>query len=299
MMRQLLLSTLCLTAPLAWAQPSITQSAIAPQGIAMSMYGLAEGAVMPSIADGAEQTWNLSGVALQSLGTARFGTSAGTPYANAFPQANRVFAQEFQGQGTIYEYVRNSAAGLDLFGRGIPYNPITYTQPSRILKFPLAFNESYTDSYVNENGANVRTWTYGGHGTVTTALGTFSNVAKMSNTQGHVILWNLDPLYPVVYNEEGSIYFFAKTGYIDEVGIAEQAAGELRAWPNPAHDRLAVEGTWHGQPWRVSDLQGRQLLHGVAGPGPLELDLLHLAAGSYVATVGNTGAQRHVHFVKQ
>lgn len=297
-MRLLLFPCACLLFTPLLGQPPITYANLAPQGVAMAMSGLAEGASLPVLADGADQTWDLSGVAVHPLGTARFATAAGTPYANGFPQANRVFAQEFQGQGTIYEYVRTGPAGLELFGRGIPYLPVIYYQPSLILRFPLAFNESYTDSYVNENGANTRTWTYGGHGTAVTPLGVFHNVALVRNTQGHVILWNLEPLYPVLYNEEGSIYFFAMTGFVGDVGIGEEHAASLRAWPNPCSDRLSVEGARAGDAWQVVDMQGRRLMQGRMGDAAPVVDVRELASGAYVLLMGADGRARHVPFVK-
>lgn len=282
------------------AQPSIERDLLAPFGLVASLYTIPDPSTLPMIGDGAEQVWDFSNTSFSELGTMHFRKSAGTPYANAFPLADWALAQTFTGQGTLYQYLRITQSGLQMYGRNIPYNPIMYQVPTTILKFPMAFDESFLDEYINEGGPNSRVWTYSGHGTILSPLGTFHNVAKVGNSLGDIILWNLEPLYPIFYLEEGSIYVCKLLSINTDVGIGEVEAAAWRAWPNPCQDVLHLSGLQGRAQWKVVDTQGRTLSvgEGFVDTG-LELDVSMLAQGTYLLLVEQVQTRRTVPFVKE
>lgn len=281
------------------AQPSIEHSSVAPFGVVTSMHTIPDPGTLPAIGDGMDQVWNFNNTVFQALGTMDFRTSAGTPYAGAFPLANWALAQHFTGQGTLYQYLRITSTALQMHGRNIPYNPVIYQQPTTVLKFPMAFGDSFLDQYVNEDGPNSRTWSYSGHGTILSPLGTFDNVAKVGNSLGDIILWNLSPLYPIFYYEAGSMYFTKLISVNTDVGIGEPGGAAFRAWPNPCGDALHLSALAARTTWQVVDPQGRTVATGMATrPGEQQLDLGGVAAGSYVLVLDDAGQRSHVRFVK-
>lgn len=281
------------------AQPVIDHAGLASFGLRAAMYTLADPAQLPAVSDGADQTWDLTGIALQHLGSLHFRPAAGTAYSEVFPDANWAYEQTFDGLGVLFQYMRINDGSIQIFGRNIPYNPVVYYQPSTVLRFPLAFNEAFTDTYLNEGGPNTRTWTYSGHGTILSSLGTFTNVAKVGNSSGDIILWNLDPLYPIFYLEEGRTYVFKLTAVDTGTGVEEQGEAAVRTWPNPCRERLSIGPARPGSRWQMKDLQGRLLLGGLADAGELNIDVRGLASGSYVLLLADGGRQLHLPFVKE
>lgn len=278
------------------AQHTIQYSDLDPFGVATDMHLLASPAVLPALSNGPGQTWDLGGISLQHIGTQAFTTAVGTPHAADYPAANWVWSQTVTGLGTGYTYLHISSAGIDLLARNVPQSTLEYSDPSQVMQFPLAFGESYSDTYMNTNGGSTMTWTYSGHGTAITPLGTFTEVAKVENTEGDVLLWSTAPLYPIMIADGSNTLFFIQTN----VGVDEVEAGTFRAWPSPGNGLLHLASAAAGSAWRVLDGQGRTVLHGqFAGTGAQQVDASTLAPGSYVLAVSEGGRARHARFVKQ
>ena len=293
-----------LTAPLAFlvlssltAQVTIQYADLSAFGVATDMHQMLAPAALPALSDGSNQTWDLSGITLQAIGTLNFNTAAGTPYASTYPTANWVWAQNVTGVGTSYTYLAIAASGVDLVARNVPFSTLNYSDPSRVMQFPLAYGGVFSDTYVNDNGSGTVIWTYSGHGTAATPLGTFPDVAKLVSNEGDLLLWNTSPLYPIVIDDGNNVLFFAQ----NNVGVAEQGTTAVRAYPNPCHERLAISGTTPGTTWQILDDQGRNVAQGslVATGTDAQVDVSALATGHYMLVLNDNGRPRHSGFIKQ
>ena len=295
-MRKTLTPLACLMLLSLSAQYTIQFSDLDPFGVETDMHLLNAPASIPALSNGADQSWDLSGITLQNIGTQAFTTAVGTPYATTYPTANWVWSQTVTGLGTGYTYLNITSSGIDLLARNVPISTVDFSDPSQVMKFPLALGESYSDTYVNTNGGSTMTWTYSGHGTAITPLGTFTNVAKVENTEGDVLLWNTAPLYPIMIADEDNTLFFIQ----NNVGVNEQEESTFQTWPNPCRDMLNLASVVGGSEWSILDAQGRTLLNGqINRVGDQQMDVSHLASGSYVVVLNAGGQIRHARFVKE
>lgn len=283
-----------LLAPL--AAQTIQYGNLSPFGVQATMY-LQTGSTPLQLSNGANQTWNLAALPIQQAGTLSFVTATGTPYAATYPNANWVWHQDAGSLANVYQYLRVTSTGIELVARNVPTTAVAYSDPLKVVAFPMSYGDSYTDSYVNTGGSNTLTWTYSGHGTLTTSMGTFPNLAKLTSTDGDTVLWNLDPVYPVMIKDGSSVTFYKQTN----VGVNEQAGTLVQAWPNPCSDELVLAHAAPGSQWQVMDMQGRILRSGLlASAGNLmQLDVRGLAGGNYLLALRNGLERQQVRFVKQ
>ncbi|HRO39199.1 MAG TPA: hypothetical protein PLY76_07445 [Flavobacteriales bacterium] len=291
-MKYLLAPLACLLlAPL--SAQTIQYGNVSPFGIEAEMY-LQTGNAPLQLSDGPGQTWNLSALPLQASGTLAFAPAAGTPYTTDHPAANWVWHQTVTGMGDVYQYLAINPGGVELVARNVPMNPVAYSDPLKILQFPMDFGASFTDTYTNGDGSGTQTWTYSGHGTLVTSMGTFPNLAKLSGSGGDTALWNLDPVYPVMIQSGSTVTFYKQTN----VGVAEQVAHSLEVWPNPCADKLTVAGAAPGSAWCLLDHQGRVVGAGKWTAAERQVDVRDLAAGSYVLQLGSGTFRQSVRFFK-
>ncbi|MGB3526544.1 MAG: hypothetical protein WBB32_11340 [Flavobacteriales bacterium] len=278
------------------AQHTIQFSDLDPFGVETDMHLLTSPSTLPTLSNGANQSWDLSSITLQNIGTQAFTTAVGTPYASTYPAANWVWSQTVTGLSTGYTYLNITSSGIDLLARNVPISTLDYSDPSQVMKFPLALGESYSDTYVNTNGGSTMTWTYSGYGTAITPLGTFTNVAKVENTEGDVLLWNTAPLYPIMIADGDNTLFFIQTN----VGVNELVENTLQVWPSPCREAINLSAVVGGSEWRILDGQGRMISNGrVAMSGALRVDASGLASGGYVLVLSDGAQIRHARFVKE
>lgn len=278
------------------AQITLQQSMIAPGGVHLSMYVVTApgSATVPS--DGANQSWDLSSVTLQPVGTLDFIVASGTPFAANYPTANWVWAQTPTGVATDYIYLDISSSGIEVIADDVPSATNNYTDPKRILQFPMSLGQSLTDSYTDMDGPSSVAWAYTGHGTAITPLGTFTDLAKVVSTEDDILLWNTTPLYPLVIDNGSTVLVFAPSG-VGIQGLGARAA--VQVYPNPCTDRLVVEGALNTV-WRITDPQGRTVRNGsFNGMGLQHLDVAELTTGSYFLLLDADGTGRAIHFNKQ
>ncbi len=285
--------------PLSWllfvctSAQTIQYSDLGPFGVQADMQYLSASG-LPTLGDGTGQTWDLSGLALQQVGTMAFSPAAGTAYAANYPTANWVWAQSINGLGDAFHYLGITPNGIELLARNVPTSTVDYSDPAQVMKFPLAFGGSFTDPYTNTNGSDTLVWTYTGHGTLITPMGTFTDVAKLVNNEGEIACWKRNPLYPVMLQDDEDILFFVQ----NNVGVQEQHPDLLGAWPNPCRDVLNMAHAAPGSSWQVLDTQGRMLLNG-AVDRQQQVDVRMLAAGSYLLVSHQGMRLSHVRFVKE
>ncbi|MCB0757169.1 MAG: T9SS type A sorting domain-containing protein [Flavobacteriales bacterium] len=278
------------------AQHTIGQSDLSPFGVQTDMHLLSAPATLPALSDGNNQTWDLSSITLQAVGTLNFTPASGTPYAATYPTANWAWAQIITGVGANYTYLDISATGINILARDVPSDPDNYTDPVQVMKFPLALGEAYTDSYSHSTGSSTATWTYTGAGTLITPLGTFMNVAKVQNNEGDLLLWNTAPLYPILIDDGDNVLVFAQ----NNVGVSEHQRSPVGTYPNPCRDRLTVDGAVAGSSWRIVDTQGRTLGIGTVGvTGDQQVDVSGLAPGSHVLVLNDHARFHCVRFMKE
>lgn len=278
------------------AQVTIQYSDLSQFGVTSDMYQMTAPAVLPAITDGVNQTWDLSGITLQNGGTLNFNTSTGTPYASTYPTANWVWAQNVTGLGTAYTYLTITSSGIDMVARNVPFNTLDYTDPTGVIRFPMAYGQVFSDPYTSTNGSSTVTWTYSGHGSAITPLGTYTNVAKLVSNEGDLVLWNTSPLYPILIADGNTTLFFLQ----NNVGIAEQGSTSMRTYPNPCHDRLTLVDASAGSTWQIMDGQGRRVSTGsLSLAADQQIAVGNLASGSYVLVLTNGTGIRHSSFVKQ
>ncbi len=292
-MRHILLPFLALGGLVAVAQPTLQQSMVDPNGLQLDMYLVTSPGSATEPSDGANQTWDLSTVSLQPIGTLDFTASTGTPYAANYPGANWVWAQTVTGMGTEYTYLNIGPNGIAIHATGVPGDVNDYTDPKLILTFPMAFGQNVSDNYVDIDGPASVTWSYTGHGTAITPLGTINDLAKLVSTENDLLLWNTAPLYPMVIDDGSNVLVFAP----GNVGLEERGALPVQVYPNPCTEALYVEAL--AADWRIIDLQGRTVRAGrFSGPALQRIELAGMASGSYLLVLDQGGRHRSVRFSK-
>lgn len=279
------------------AQPTLLQSNIASGGLAFDMYVLSDPGEAEYPTDGADQTWDLSSVGLTESGTLDFVPASSTPFAASYPAANWAWAQTVTGVGPDVIYLDISATGIEVLARGVPSNVVSYSDPTRIVEFPMDYGDSFMDAYTGTGVNGTPTWTYSGYGTLITPLGTTANVAKVMNDEGDMMLWNNSPLYPLVIDNGEFILFYGldPTNSVQDVSAAALPA----VYPNPAEGTLWVDGAVGTGSWSITDMQGRQLRIGRSIPGVQALEVDGLATGSYLLVLRDGAGHRTVRFTKQ
>jgi hypothetical protein len=281
------------------AQPVLQSSDV---GNVSLQLGIVSG-VSTSLADGANQTWNVTSTPFTLLGTAVFGPAAGTPHAAEYPTATRAITSTVPGFPVYYTYWRTSTTALELMGDGIGSGlDDVYTDPQQLLEFPFNYLGDFTDSYnvVDGNSGDV-TWTYSGYGTLITSNGTFNNVVKVHNDfYDRVVFWNKTPLYPILdIDFEGDGQVMVPAGGI---GMAENTDGlVLAAYPNPAANELFLSGREAGDSYQLTDAIGRTIgtATTIMAAGTTRIDLSNVAPGSYLLRVQRAGTISVLSVVKQ
>lgn len=278
------------------AQVTLQQSMIASGGIHLDMYMVTAPGSATEPSDGANQTWDLSTITVQPVGTLDFIAASTTPYAANYPTANWVWAQTMTGEATDYVYLSITSSGIEVVASDVPSATNNYSDPKRILQFPMSLGQSFTDAYVDMDGPSSVTWSYTGHGTAITPMGTYPDLAKVVSTEDDILLWNTTPLYPLVIDNGSTVLVFAPSG-VGIQGIGARAA--VQVYPNPCTDHLVVEGAFNTA-WRITDLQGRTLRAGTFNGMELQhLQTSDLATGSYILLMSTEGKDRTIRFNKQ
>lgn len=277
------------------AQVTLSYNMLSQTGVSMEMYVVSDPGTATTPSDGANQTWDFSSVTLLDMGDLDFTPAAGTPYAASYPSANWAWAQTVTGFPTQYAYMNITTAVLQLIATDVPSDANPYSDPKDLLRFPLSLGQSFTDSYADLDGPASVTWSYTGHGTMITPLGTFSNIVKMVSSEGDLLLWNTNPLHPMVIDDGSMVLVFGP----GMVGIDEQASRDLQVHPNPCSDNLVVQDAGIGAQWTITDTQGRTVRMGSSTIDTnLVLDVKDLLPGTYAIRIQGNGTVRTSRFVK-
>lgn len=176
------------------SQPTINIGDVTP-AFGSSVTGADASYVDPGAA-GANQTWDLSGMAPEIVTTSTYLSPAGQPESGSFPGATHTAFAPVEGAGELYGYVafgNNMIEDMGYHSFGPDYEiTLTYPDPRTIAEFPLNYGNSFTDTYQNElaneteNGVllAVETGTIDaqvdGYGTLITPAGTFTDVLRVA-----------------------------------------------------------------------------------------------------------------------
>jgi hypothetical protein len=257
------------------------------------------GSSNPSI-NGQGVTWNFSTATVQAVGPASAGPASATPYAGSYPLADFSLGQGLQGPPLTmqYAYFDVTASGLELLVDGVPLDVNVFSDPQKVLQFPMSYGATFTDTYMDADMTpQTVTWAYSGNGTMITGSGTYTNIVKMSNSFGDMIFWNTTPLFPRLLITDSDIVFFGP----QVVGVDERSAvAKPVLYPNPATNELRISGLLGTAEWQVIDALGR-----VAGSGRFTatdigmLDITSLDAGSYRVVVNTNDHRWSLPFVKE
>jgi len=290
-----LLLTFCIITTRLCAQVELTFDDISATGVQKNVYQLIGGFPTAPPSLGVDQTWDLMAGIWQPVGTMHFRSAVGTPYAATYPGANWVWEMTLTGPGTFYTYLQIDNSGMYVVASQVPIDTEFYTNTKKVLQFPLAYGNSFSDEYQIDGGPVNVNWTYSGAGSILTTLGTLANLALLDSDEED-IFWNKTPLYPVLTaNNDGVRTFVDAT-----VGIADVNGGRtVLAYPNPCTDLLMVDGL-DAASWRITDMNGRMVDAGTfTVTGVQSIVLAPLEAGSYLFLSDASTGTRVVRFSKQ
>ncbi len=295
-MKQIITFSSILSIASLFAQPTIQFSDVSTGVTTLSVYSMTDPGTADEPSNGANQTWDLSSVQFAATGTAALGTASGTPYAASYPAANWAWVNSPTVGPADYLYMVLSASGMENVATHVPAAPNEYTDYQKIMQFPFAFGSSFTDTYASPDHTGSDTWTYEGHGTLITSIGTFTDQLKLKSSDDDVVIWNASPLYPRVIASSSGVMLFGPL----TTGVADAGASPLVVFPVPAGTFLTILGICGTAQWKVMDLQGRVILNGGSFTGPqATVDIASLAQGEYLMSVQEVAGRRMVRFQKQ
>ena len=255
------------------AQPVITHNGNAPQ--IGETYHLAgdNGSYDPGPA-GANQNWDFSDITPTFSTSSTAVTPESTPYASEFPEATIAFAQE--GNETfIYSQISTSA----MMNVGLGNDPgsggdiliIHYTDPVKLMKYPFAYSDTYTDSYYTSyslmEGMLTHEWgnitvTADAWGNVSTPEGTFNALRVKSERIYTDSIWVSGIFISAITYTQTDYQWYTSTSHAPVMSVsisgdgstasyrtdAATAIGEnqlpdvqVNIFPNPVTDRLTIQ----------------------------------------------------------
>ena len=253
------------------AQPVITYNGNAPQiGDIYNVSGTF-GTFDPGPAGGG-QSWDFSDVqATLTAGVTAVDPSS-TPFADEFPEATLAFRDDDNSLET-YNYWQLTGSELFFLGMGSDpgTNPdiIHYLDPRKIMQYPFAFNDTYTDSYfyaypsaimlIHRRGtiiAMADAW-----GSVKTPAGSYNSTLRIKKVKTYTdSVWNTGgDLMSVTPHTETDFEWYTATSHYPVLHIQVTEAGsslsytslvggiednpllsQISIYPNPADDIINV-----------------------------------------------------------
>lgn len=329
MKKTLFLASFALAGWGAQAQPVINSADFNPTAVAQYdfKYGVVN-QVDPGAA-GANVSWNFSSLSLSTDYPVHSFTCPGAAECSSFATANEYLETTV---GNVF-YNRTAAEEQEVgvtSGSGSSSSTTTYTTPYKSIQFPITYNQAYSSNYSATVAAGGTSFTQAGtlnsvidgYGTLTTPVGTYTNVLRQkltdewSQTSGGVTAtittttynWykaginqpiltiivttvDLGPGIPHPDPTYTAIYLATPPAAINGPLNLEEA---VHIYPNPvAHDGsiiLTVKGC-SVSGVRMSNLLGQEIRHwdndtkSTVQDIKLQIPTSHLAAGMYLLTI--------------
>jgi len=231
---------------------------------------------------GANSTWNFANITMGTESNNTFLNPAGNPGSSNFPQSNLCQYVTSVGGNPGYTYLKSTSNAFSIDGvylSQVGSETVSQLNPDMdIFRFPFTFNSSFTQPIGGTTTTSVggSSYTYyregsqtvicDGYGTLTTPLGTFTNVLRIKTIQIYSDS-SYSPGNPQVFDFESTIYnwvsaqskgvsLLSQTTFVfngtesvsgtmsslPTVGI-EEASDKLdfNIFPNPAKDQLFIQ----------------------------------------------------------
>lgn len=217
---------------------------------------------------GANVTWNFSSVASTGTTTLGYVSPSSTPFGSNFPNATVALSV---GSGA-YDYYSGTSTAYSREGSSNSSTYIPYSDPEKLLSYPVTFNSTSTDNLYSSYTSNsipltrsgTTTSTADGYGTLILPYGTLTDVMRVKIVQDYqdyyqstqfydyqvtIYVWYKAGIhYPVFSLTSMSVNGGAPTeygSYLDAsavgVGLNESAiAQSLTVFPNPSSDLVNV-----------------------------------------------------------
>lgn len=168
------------------AQPTFTSATIPTPGTIITFYDVNHNGIVQGSA-GANQTWNFA--SYTPNGTTfinQYALPSSTPFGASFTSSNLAVIAPATTGSNGYTYFSTSSSQVDIIGlavQGTPNIVYNFSNPRKLLVFPLTYNTTFTDTYTafasyTVNGIVINQYQYGNvsfladaWGTITTAAG--------------------------------------------------------------------------------------------------------------------------------
>jgi len=308
------------------AQPVITHNGNAPQiGDIYNQSG-ANGNFDPG-PNGAGQNWDFSDITptLSLSGTTV--TPASTPFSGDFPESNIAF--HYTGSGDYESYSYAEINTTEMLNDGIGMEPgtanefiIHYTDAVKIMQYPFAFNDSYTDTYFTSYSVygDMLTHEYGNiivtadaWGSVSTPAATYTSTLRVKSERTYTdSVWvsgnflsasthtqtdyewftatSHTPVLSISVREDGTSAIYSTSA----VGIEEEnlLQSQISLYPNPATDRINIKlpkGSTGHTDISIYDLTGKQIMYlKKIGNNLFSANISSLVPGEYVIRMNSS-----------
>lgn len=300
------------------AQPVFTDTAFAPQ--AGDQYTVNNAQYISPGGAGANQTWNFSTAIQSGTDTYTVDGVSNIPCGNQYPTATL-------GIGTGgYEMIQRTWNEYNCVGNTITPGMANfiYSDPEKRFKFPMTFNNSYTDLFAGVSTATQTTYRSGfvliscdAFGTVITPSATYTNALRFHRSvswidssqtgsdtcSGDYYYWFAPGnRYPVAQIWSVNCTGGASTGamFLASITIGveenESAISSFSVSPNPFVTTFAMSSSQEcvGQTATVMDISGRTVKTFVITGIDMTIDLGDLENGLYLLSTPNRRTLRIV-----
>ena len=189
-MKHLYLFTLPIlfSAASASAQIQLTDTEMTPVGFSFQVRGIADMSSIDTTIQGQNATWNFSSLTpTSSVLNSNSVVPSSTPYASSFPSANVAYVES---PTTAYRYFHKTAAFMERVGSYSGSTLKTYSDPQVEYVFPMVYNASNNDTWMNNVSSTGGTYDLKVVGTGTLMLPNGSHQAIM--TRVHTVESFLD-----------------------------------------------------------------------------------------------------------
>ena len=235
-----------------------------------------------------------------------FHDPSSTSYGSLYSQSNYARLDPDLLAFIEVEYINISSDSLVLNGSyAASGEHEIFQNPDKSLIFPFEYNQSFTDSYYKTNYSDAttissyqsgnRSVSYNGFGTLLLPSGTFNNVALVSEIRTN----NLGPnsftysWYDISngktlmrYHQNGNSISAIYTPENPVVtGIPDINTETVALFPNPASEKVYIQGLTKGSLIRISDLTSKTVYLAAAGIENETIDVSDFPMGLYFVSI--------------